>query len=149
LAHPPLFTPWWGPNAPNLADRIEGRSHARASCRLTVAPAPRRVEPEGAWISTRPLPTRDPSPASPRRRDGRTGNGRMSLADALMLCELLAKADQSRYERAALRWLQRFIDERAPPLTELSLAASALAELRHGKRNVGIETLRRLLRRGG
>jgi 2-polyprenyl-6-methoxyphenol hydroxylase-like FAD-dependent oxidoreductase len=73
----------------------------------------------------------------------------MSLADALMLCELLAKADQSRYERAALRWLQRFIDERAPPLTELSLAASALAELRHGKRNVGIETLRRLQRRGG
>jgi len=60
-----------------------------------------------------------------------------------------ANADPSRYERAALRWLQRFIDERSPPLTEVSLAASALAELRHGKRNVGIETLRRLLRRGG
>jgi hypothetical protein len=47
-----------------------------------------------------------------------------------------------------LRWLQRFIDERLPPLTEVALAASALAELRHGRRNVGIETLRRLLRRG-
>jgi hypothetical protein len=75
--------------------------------------------------------------------------GGPSLADALLLCELLAKADPSRYERAALRWLQRFIDERLPPLTEVALAASALAELRHGKRNVGIETLRRLLRRGG
>ena len=75
--------------------------------------------------------------------------GGLSLADALPLCELLAKTDPSRYERAALRWLQRFIDERTPPLTEVSLAASALAELRHGKRNVGIETLRRLLRRGG
>ena len=41
----------------------------------------------------------------------------------------------ARYERAALRWLQRFIDERVPPLTEVALAASALAELRHGHRN--------------
>jgi hypothetical protein len=74
--------------------------------------------------------------------------GGLSLADALLLCELLAKADPSRYERAALRWLRRFIDERTPPLTEVSLAASALAELRHGRRNVGAETLKRLLRHG-
>jgi hypothetical protein len=36
--------------------------------------------------------------------------GALSLAGALLLCELLAKADVARYERAALRWLQRFID---------------------------------------
>jgi hypothetical protein len=48
--------------------------------------------------------------------------GGLSLADALALCELLAATDQ-RYERAALRWLQRFIDERLPPLTEVALAA--------------------------
>ena len=41
--------------------------------------------------------------------------GGLSLADALSLCELLANADPARYERAALRWLQRFIDERLPP----------------------------------
>jgi hypothetical protein len=35
-----------------------------------------------------------------------------------------------------------------PPLAEVALAASALAELRHGNRNVGAETLKRLLRRG-
>jgi hypothetical protein len=35
-----------------------------------------------------------------------------------------------------------------PPLTEVGLAASALTELRHGKRNVGIETLERLIRIG-
>jgi hypothetical protein len=63
--------------------------------------------------------------------------GGLSLADALMLCELLAKTDPARYERAALRWLQRFIDERLPPL----------AELRHGRRSVGAEALRQLLRR--
>jgi hypothetical protein len=66
--------------------------------------------------------------------------GGLSLADALLLCELLANADPARYERAALRWLQRFIDERLPPLSEVALAASALAELRHGQRNIGIET---------
>jgi hypothetical protein len=58
--------------------------------------------------------------------------GGLSLADSLLLCELLAKADPARNERAALRWLQRFIDERLPPLTWVALAASALAELRHG-----------------
>jgi hypothetical protein len=42
--------------------------------------------------------------------------GGPSLADALTLCELLAATDPKRYERAALRWLQRFIDERLPPL---------------------------------
>ena len=74
--------------------------------------------------------------------------GGLSLADALVLCELLANADPARYERAALRWLQRFLDERVPPLTEVALASAALAELRHGSRNTGIETLKRLLHRG-
>jgi hypothetical protein len=74
--------------------------------------------------------------------------GGLSLSDALSLCELLANVDPARYERAALRWLQRFIDERLPPLAEVALAAAALAELRHGRRNTGVETLKRLIRRG-
>lgn len=74
--------------------------------------------------------------------------GGLSLADALALCELLANVDPARYERAALRWLQRFNDERLPALAEVALAASALAELRYGHRNIGVETLKRLLRRG-
>jgi hypothetical protein len=67
--------------------------------------------------------------------------GGLSVADALLLRELLAKTDVARYERAALCRLQRFIDERLPPLTEVALAASALAELRHGRRSVGVEAL--------
>jgi hypothetical protein len=47
-----------------------------------------------------------------------------------------------------LRWLQRFIDERLPPLAELALAASALAELRHGNRKPGVDTQKRLIHRG-
>jgi len=74
--------------------------------------------------------------------------GGLSLAVALLLCELLANADPQPYERAALRWLERFISERLPPLTEVALAAAALAELRHGQRNTGVEALKRLLRHG-
>ena len=70
----------------------------------------------------------------------------LSLADALALCELFAACDPRRYERAALRWLQRFIDERLPPIAEVALAASALAELRHGRRAVCIDALKRLVR---
>jgi hypothetical protein len=72
--------------------------------------------------------------------------GGLSLADALSLCELPANAEPARYERAALRWLQRFIDERLPPLTEVALTASALTELRHGSRTTGVEALKRLVR---
>src|SRR5437773_12360394 len=72
--------------------------------------------------------------------------GGLSLADALLLCELLANTDPARYERGALRWLERFIEERLPPLAEVALAASALAELRHGHRNTGVDTMKRLLR---
>jgi hypothetical protein len=34
--------------------------------------------------------------------------GGLSLLDAISLCELLAKRDPARYERAALRWVERF-----------------------------------------
>jgi len=43
---------------------------------------------------------------------------------------------------------ERLGRKRLPPLAEVALAASALAELRHGHRNTGVETLKRLLRRG-
>ena len=73
--------------------------------------------------------------------------GRLTLADALALCELLAARDPQRFERAARRWLQRFIEERSPSLPEVALAAAALNELRHGRRAVGADALRPLLRR--
>jgi len=44
-------------------------------------------------------------------------------------------------------WLERFTNERLPPLAEVALAASALEELRHGRRNLGMETLKRMLGR--
>ena len=56
------------------------------------------------------------------------------IDDALRLCLLLADQDPARFDRAVLRWLERFIAERLPPLVEIALAASAFAELRHGDR---------------
>jgi hypothetical protein len=134
------------PPAKNIAKPLPAVSIGTVESRAPVAPAAKRYDVAGD--STRPLRTRDPSPAHSGRGDGCAGDGWASLADAPLLCELLANVDPARYERAALRWLQRFIDERLPPLTEVALAASALAELRHGNRNAGVETLKRLLRSG-
>jgi hypothetical protein len=36
---------------------------------------------------------------------------------------------------------------RVPPLTEVTLAAAALAELRHGRRAADVEALKRVVRR--
>src|SRR3954447_8643981 len=65
--------------------------------------------------------------------------GGLSLADALSLCELLADVDPARCERAALRWLQRFIDERLPPLTEAGVSSirPCRAALRQPQRGCG------------
>jgi hypothetical protein len=70
--------------------------------------------------------------------------GGLSLDDALKLCVMLAERDAPRFERAALRWLARFIEERLPPVAEVALAATALAELRHGARGAGQASLLRL-----
>jgi hypothetical protein len=72
--------------------------------------------------------------------------GQLSLADALSLCEMLAARDPRRFERAAQRWLQRFIDERSPSLPELALAAAALSDVRHGRRGAREKVLLALLR---
>jgi hypothetical protein len=53
----------------------------------------------------------------------------LSLADALELCRILARAEDPRFEAAARRWLARFAEERRPRLNELLIAGAALAEL--------------------
>jgi hypothetical protein len=68
--------------------------------------------------------------------------GGLSLAEALDLTLLMRETDRWRYERAAVRWLERFIEERRPNLAELALASTALAEVG----GAGDESLRTLLR---
>jgi hypothetical protein len=68
--------------------------------------------------------------------------GGLSLGDALDLTLLMRKTDRWRYERAAVRWLERFIEERRPTLSQIALASTALAEVGGG----GDGSLRDLLR---
>jgi hypothetical protein len=68
--------------------------------------------------------------------------GGLGLADALDLTLLMRETDRWRYERAAVRWLERFIEERRPTLSEIALASAALAEVG----GAGDASLRDLLR---
>lgn len=73
--------------------------------------------------------------------------GRLSLDDALSLCVLIADRDPSRFERAALRWLDPLLSERSPSLEDVGLAVAALDGLRDGSRAASMFTLKRLARR--
>ncbi len=53
----------------------------------------------------------------------------LTLEDALALTELLARAGDPRFERAAARWLGRLAAERRPQLRLLELAAGLLRQL--------------------
>ena len=57
--------------------------------------------------------------------------GHLTLEEALRLLFLYAEKDPVRYERAALRWLDLYLEKgKAVTRLEVQLAASALAELR-------------------
>ena len=73
--------------------------------------------------------------------------GRLSLEDALGLCVLYLQCAPARYERAAVRWPERYLAERRPPLEQVGLAVGALAELGNGGAAASLFTLKRLVRR--
>jgi hypothetical protein len=73
--------------------------------------------------------------------------GKLSLEDALGLCVLYLQCDRPRYERAAVRWLERYLAERRPSLEDAGVAVGALAELRNGNGAACMFTLKRLVRR--
>jgi hypothetical protein len=61
--------------------------------------------------------------------------GRLTLEEALRLLFLYAEKDPVRYERAALRWLDRYLTEgKKVTLLSAQLAVAALGELRAGER---------------
>ena len=51
----------------------------------------------------------------------------LPLKDALQLVHLYAERGSPKYERAALRWLERYLVERQPRLQHFSSVASDLA----------------------
>ena len=74
--------------------------------------------------------------------------GRLTLEEALRLLFLYAEKDPVRYERAALRWLVRYLAEgEAVTLLSAHLALSALGELRAGDGQQAAKLLSDLARR--
>lgn len=74
--------------------------------------------------------------------------GRVSLADALELCELLARSGDDRFGAASRRWLIRFIDETGASIAEVLMAGAALSELSdQPDSEVAQDMLERLLQR--
>ena len=72
--------------------------------------------------------------------------GALSVDDALRLCVLFAHSDPQRFERAALRWLERVIGEQASSLDQLGPIVAALTKLRDDGTEAAEATLRRLAR---
>lgn len=56
--------------------------------------------------------------------------GRLPLEDALALVALYAATDDEKFDRAAVRWLVRVVEERRLSLGDMQLAAAAAATLR-------------------
>jgi hypothetical protein len=52
----------------------------------------------------------------------------LSLEDALQLVHLYAERDSPKYERAALRWLERYLTESSPRLRHFAEIAVSLAK---------------------
>jgi hypothetical protein len=66
----------------------------------------------------------------------------LTVEEALRLLFLYAEKDAIKYDRAALRWLARYVTEgKAVSLLKAQLAAAALAELRAGERQQAAKLL--------
>jgi hypothetical protein len=71
-----------------------------------------------------------------------------TLEHALRLLFLCAEKDPIKYERAALRWLGRYVTEgKGVSLLKAQLALAALSELRAGSREAAAKLLTELMRR--
>jgi hypothetical protein len=73
--------------------------------------------------------------------------GRLSLSDALRLVELYASYESDKFERAALRWFDRYICEREPTLLRAQIALAALSDLRGGQNESASKLLAKLTKR--
>ncbi len=71
--------------------------------------------------------------------------GRISLAEALELTILIGRKEPKRLPRVAVRWLERYLAECEPTLSDVALAVSALSALTHQPRAEAVRVLRALI----
>jgi len=55
----------------------------------------------------------------------------LALEDALQLVHLYAERDSPKYEKAAMRWLERYLVESSPKLQHFAEITASLANRRH------------------
>ena len=67
--------------------------------------------------------------------------GQLSLGDALALVALYAEADDEKFERAAIRWLTRLLEERRIALSEARRACEWLEQLAGADANLAVVSL--------
>jgi hypothetical protein len=58
--------------------------------------------------------------------------GNVALGEALDLVILYAEVEPAKFEKAAVRWLGRYVAESKPSLLRVQMAVAALSELRGG-----------------
>jgi hypothetical protein len=56
---------------------------------------------------------------------------RLTLEEALQLVHLYGERDSPKYERAALRWLERYLFEQEPSLERFASVVTSLAQRQH------------------
>lgn len=54
----------------------------------------------------------------------------LSLEDALRLVHLYAEKESPKYERAAIEWLRRYLNEASPELSEVAKVVAELTQRR-------------------
>jgi hypothetical protein len=59
--------------------------------------------------------------------------GRLPIEDAIALVALYARLDDDKFEKAAVRWLTRLLNEKRLTLVQVQAAAAALAALQDGE----------------
>jgi hypothetical protein len=71
--------------------------------------------------------------------------GALSLKDALALVALYARADDRKFDRAAVRWLRRLLDEQPVILSEARRACDWLQQLAGDEADLAAGSLRSLI----
>jgi hypothetical protein len=56
----------------------------------------------------------------------------LSLDDALRLVHVYGECESPKFERAAIKWLQRYLAEGSPELRDVAMVVTGLVERREG-----------------
>jgi hypothetical protein len=77
-----------------------------------------------------PLPPCDRAPSTLARGGRSRELPNLPLEDALQLVRLYAERGSPKYEKAAMRWLERYLTERSPRLRHFAEITASLAKLK-------------------